>query len=94
MRRIFGGISEDNAFIQNLDSIEKARFGMGTGSTEFGGDYSTLLDGMEKKLNDAAKYFEFNPDEINQEDYTFRTDMNFKPGVTYNPEVCIWMYGS
>ncbi|XP_021715542.1 uncharacterized protein LOC110683473 [Chenopodium quinoa] len=93
--RIFGGLSEgtSNAFFRKLDRVEKARFGLGTnsgfgGQDQFGADdsFTSLMDGMEGRLKEAAKYFEFNPDEISQEDYTFRTDMNFKSGMTYNPE--------
>lgn len=96
--RIFGGqdSGSSNAFYRRLDRIEKDRYGLGMGSNNGGGQYpmgddvshSSLLDGMEGRLKEAAKYFEFNPDEIAQEDYTYRTDMNFKSGMTYIPEVC------
>ncbi|KAL2898739.1 30S ribosomal protein S18 [Bienertia sinuspersici] len=94
--RIFGGLDDvgsSNSFYRRLDRIEKARYGQGNdsyvgGQDMFGldGSHTSLLDGMEGRLKDAAKYFEFNPDEITQEDYTFRTDMNFKSGMTYTPE--------
>lgn len=93
--RIFGGHSEgsSNSFYRRLDRVEKARFGPGTTSSFGGqdqlgndGSFTSLMDGMEGRLKEAAKYFEFNPDEINQEDYTYRTDMNFRSGMTYTPE--------
>ena len=49
--------------------------------------FNTLSDGMDGKLKKEATYFEFNPDEIDQEDYAFRPDVAFKPGMTYEPKV-------
>ncbi|GMH07369.1 hypothetical protein Nepgr_009209 [Nepenthes gracilis] len=98
-RRIFDGISGDisNPFFQKLDRLEKARGRFGPDSQLNGGNksdvldgldesFSTLSDGMEGKLKKAAAYFEFNPEEIEQDDYTFRPDMNFQWGMTYEPK--------
>ncbi|XP_027330294.1 uncharacterized protein LOC113846349 [Abrus precatorius] len=46
--------------------------------------YDTLSDGMDGKLKQAATYFEFDPDEVDKEDYAFRYDANFPPGSTYD----------
>ena len=43
---------------------------------------------MDGKLKNAAIYFEFDPDEIEKEDYSFRYDATFWPGSTY-----IWYKG-
>lgn len=48
----------------------------------------TLSDGMDGKLNNAARYFEFDPDEIMKEDYSFRYDTTFHQGSTYTIKVC------
>ncbi|XP_065637913.1 uncharacterized protein LOC112031064 isoform X2 [Quercus suber] len=45
--------------------------------------FNTLSDGMDGKLKKAATYFEFNEEEIEKEDYSFRPDMTFRVGMTY-----------
>lgn len=50
--------------------------------------FDTLSDGMDGKLKNAARYFEFDPDEILKEDYSFRYDTNFPPRTTYDTKVC------
>ncbi|RVW66201.1 hypothetical protein CK203_047389 [Vitis vinifera] len=99
--RIFAGTSGSNpnsdSFYQKLDRLEKAhdiyRLGSklngGSGSQFLDGldeSFNTLSDGMDGKLKKEATYFEFNPDEIDQEDYAFRPDVAFKPGMTYEPK--------
>lgn len=96
---IFGNDSKSDAFYQRLDRIEKARdrFGVGpnnsipsrganTSSVLDGLDesFDTLSDGMDGKLKKAATYFEFNPEEIMQDDYSFRPDVPFLPGSIYD----------
>lgn len=49
--------------------------------------FSTLSDGMDGKLKKAATYFTYS-DEIDNEDYAFRPDVSFKPGMTYDIKVC------
>lgn len=99
---IFGNDSKSDAFYQRLDRIEKARdrFGVGpdnsissrganTSSVLDGLDesFDTLSDGMDGKLKKAATYFEFNPEEIMQDDYSFRPDVPFLPGSIYDTKV-------
>eukprot|EP00257_Ricinus_communis_P021224 XP_015580655.1 uncharacterized protein LOC8288656 isoform X1 [Ricinus communis] len=90
-QRIFGGISENSLpFFQKLDRIEKARNRPGSRmnegiSSNLDGLYeNTLSDGMDGKLKKAARYFEFDPEEITKEDYAFRPDMTFRRGMTYD----------
>ncbi|KAK4380129.1 hypothetical protein RND71_001991 [Anisodus tanguticus] len=45
--------------------------------------FDTLSDGMDGKLKEAARYFEFNPDKVEKVDYAYRPDMTFWPGNTY-----------
>lgn len=89
-----GGSSTSDSFFQKLDRIEKARSRTGSrlydgnriGNTLDGLDesFNTLSDGMDGKLKKAATYFEFDPEEVDREDYAFRSDMTFLPGSTYD----------
>lgn len=45
--------------------------------------YDTLSDGMDRKLKNAATYFEIDEEEVDKEDYAFRYDANFPLGSTY-----------
>ncbi|KAM0950120.1 putative ribosomal protein S18 [Dioscorea sansibarensis] len=95
-RRLFGGVddsSNSNSFFRKLDKIEKS---LGTSGTGFNMNDSgqsrfvdglsesldTLSDGMDSKLKKAARTFIVS-DEIQNEDYSFRPDMTFRPGTTY-----------
>lgn len=87
-----GGDSKSDAFFEKLDRFRKAhdRLGsrMGEGSNSQISDgldesFNTLSDGMDGKLKKAATYFEFNEKEIEKDDYSFRPDMNFRTGMTY-----------
>ncbi|XP_022947026.1 uncharacterized protein LOC111451027 isoform X1 [Cucurbita moschata] len=95
-RRIFGGVSlgdsGNDAFFEKLDRLGKPRERIGSrlsGGNNFQALYgiednlNTLSDGMDGKLKKASTYFEFDPEEIAKDDYTFRADMSFKPGSTY-----------
>ncbi|XP_043699854.1 uncharacterized protein LOC122650508 [Telopea speciosissima] len=95
-RRIFGGFSESgpntDSFYQKLDRLEKARgrsgsrLNAGNGSQLLDGldeSFNTLSDGMDGKLKKAATYFEYDPEEISKEDYSFRPDVTFRSGTTY-----------
>lgn len=93
--RIFGGLSKDNpsSLYRKLDNIEKVRYGQGMdsnvagpGQFGFGDGFSTVMDGFDVNLKNAAKYFEFDPEEVVHDDYTFRPDMNFRTGMTYTTE--------
>ncbi|KAG8389739.1 hypothetical protein BUALT_Bualt01G0010000 [Buddleja alternifolia] len=96
-QRIFSDGNSPNVsgFYQKLDKVEKAhdRSGMGfsfnTGNRSSFMDgldesYSSLTDGMDYKLKQAAAYFEFDPEEITRDDYAFRPDVNFLSGMTYD----------
>jgi hypothetical protein len=50
--------------------------------------FDTLSDGMDGKLNNAARYFEYDPDEIEKDDYSYRYDTTFQRGSTYSTKVC------
>ncbi|XP_038901583.1 uncharacterized protein LOC120088393 [Benincasa hispida] len=94
--RIFGGVSMgdsgNDAFFEKLDRLGKPRERIGSrpsGGNNFHAlhgledDLTTLSDGMDGKLKKASTYFEYDPEEIAQDNYTFRADMSFKPGSTY-----------
>ena len=77
--RIFGESLEESPLYRKLEKIEKNRsWGM----------FSNIGDSFEDSMKEAATYFEFDRNEINQEDFSYRADMNFRTGMTYNPEVC------
>ncbi|MCD7453947.1 hypothetical protein HAX54_022757 [Datura stramonium] len=97
-RRIFGDSTgnrpSSTSFFRKLDRAEKAYDRSGLGSTISSGNrssilegldqsFDTLSDGMDGKLEEAARYFEFDPDEVDKDDYTYRADMSFWPGNTY-----------
>ncbi|XP_031477819.1 uncharacterized protein LOC116248921 isoform X2 [Nymphaea colorata] len=97
-QRIFGGFgdstSETDPFYQKLDRLEKARGRAGFGSRRNNGyssgfqntddmeTFDTLSDGMDGKLKKAAMSYPYS-DEIKNDDYAFRPDVNFRQGVTY-----------
>lgn len=94
-RRIFGDITGDegdsSSFFKKLDRIEKAydRSGLSPGNRSeiFDGldeSFNTLSDGMDEKLEDAAKYYDVDSDEIENEDYSFRPDVDHQLGMTYD----------
>uniref|UniRef100_A0A2P2JIS1 30S ribosomal protein S18-like n=1 Tax=Rhizophora mucronata TaxID=61149 RepID=A0A2P2JIS1_RHIMU len=96
-RRIFGGISgsdsSNGSFFQQLDRLEKVRGKLGSRQNERIGSgmldglddgLNTLSDGMDGKLKKVATYFEFDPEEVEKDDYSFRPDMNFINGSTYD----------
>ncbi|KAL3839991.1 hypothetical protein ACJIZ3_024582 [Penstemon smallii] len=83
------------SFFQKLDKAEKAHDRSGMGSVFNTGNrssfmdglddnYDTLTDGMDHKLKKAATYFEYDPDEVTKDDYSFRPDINFSSGTTYD----------
>ncbi|KAK8515715.1 hypothetical protein V6N13_139315 [Hibiscus sabdariffa] len=97
-RRIFGGTSGDSpkapSFYGNLDRFGRNGFRSGPSmgnedsSTMDGWDQSvsTLSDGLHGKLKNAATYFEFDPDEIQSNDFAFRPDVTYQSGATYEPK--------
>ncbi|KAM3340158.1 hypothetical protein P3S68_030028 [Capsicum galapagoense] len=97
-RRILGDSTGNkpspNSFFRKLGKVEKAydrsglgsMFGSGNRSSILDGlgeSFNTLSDGMDGKLKEAASYFEFDPNEVEKEDYAYRADMTFWPGNTY-----------
>ncbi|KAM6584696.1 hypothetical protein CsatB_011698 [Cannabis sativa] len=96
-QRILGGnygkSSTTNSLFEKLDSIGKGRdsfvsnknaesnYGVLDGLDEH---FNTIQDGMDGKLQNAATYFEFDPEEILQDEYSFRPDVNFRRGMTYD----------
>ncbi|XVE79390.1 hypothetical protein DITRI_Ditri14bG0054700 [Diplodiscus trichospermus] len=75
-RRIFGGLRDRSGYPS----------GNGNESTMYGLDesFNTLSDGKDGKLKKAATYFEFDPEEIEKDDYAFRPDVSFQSGMTYD----------
>lgn len=49
---------------------------------------TTLSDGMQGKLREAARHFEYDSEEVDKDYYAFRPDVSFKTGMTYEPKVC------
>ncbi|XP_050208764.1 uncharacterized protein LOC126659516 [Mercurialis annua] len=89
-----GNNQASESFFQKLDRLEKARnrpppssgaANEGNSSILDGLDegFNSLNDGLDGKLKRAATYFEFDPEEVMREDYSFRPDMSFRPGSTY-----------
>lgn len=101
-RRIFGGgygnSSDSGSFFRKLDRLQNA--GNMRGGPGGGGGFSldledmgesvntTLSDGMQGKLREAARHFEYDSEEVDKDDYAFRPDVSFKTGMTYEPKVC------
>lgn len=94
------GTSKTEAFFEKLNRIGKGRDSFGsymTGGSRGGNassmldglseSFDTLQDGLDGKLEKAATYFEFDREEVLQDDYSFRPDTNFKQGMTYNVKV-------
>jgi hypothetical protein len=50
--------------------------------------FDTLSYGMDGKLNNAARYFEFDPIEIDKDYYSYPYDTTFHQGSKYNLKVC------
>lgn len=44
--------------------------------------FDTLSDGMDGKLKEEARYFEFDLDEVEKDHYACRADMTFWPRNT------------
>lgn len=90
--RIFDGLSRtdstSDSFYRRLDRAERyAKLnGMNYADEELNGPdegSDTLSDGMDEELEEAASFFEVDEEEFDKEDYSFRPDMNFRQGDTY-----------
>ncbi|KAJ4827783.1 hypothetical protein Tsubulata_021257 [Turnera subulata] len=90
-RRIFGESSRtgsnSDSFFQKLDRLQKSRrtnlMSDGEEMDELDESFNTLSDGMDGELKKAATFFEVDEEELGSEGYTFRPDMSFEPGGTY-----------
>lgn len=88
-QRIFspGGTSKTDFILDKLNQQTRGRDRSG-GSSQMLDDleqtFDTLSDGMDGKLNNAARYFEYDPDEIEKDDYSYRYDTTFQRGSTYS----------
>ncbi|KAI3680739.1 hypothetical protein L6452_35514 [Arctium lappa] len=97
-RNIFGDIrgGSNRSFFQKLDQQTKALDRSAITSRLAGGprrsgfvdgldeSFTSLTDGMDGKLKDAATYFEYDVDEVKKDDYKFRSDVTFWSGNTYD----------
>ncbi|CAH1446954.1 unnamed protein product [Lactuca virosa] len=95
-RSIFGDLPgsslTSSSFFQKLDQQKKAldRSRMNGPSRRSGfldgldDSFTSLTDGMDGKLKEAATYFEYDMNEIEKDDYKFRSDVTFWPGNTYD----------
>lgn len=98
-RSIFGDLPgsslTSSSFFQKLDQQKKAldRSRMNGPSRRSGfldgldDSFTSLTDGMDGKLKEAATYFEYDMNEIEKDDYKFRSDVTFWPGNTYDVKV-------
>ncbi|KAK9065940.1 hypothetical protein SSX86_015342 [Deinandra increscens subsp. villosa] len=46
--------------------------------------FTSLTDGIDGKLKEAATYFQYDVNEVEKDDYKFRPDVTFWPGNTYD----------
>ncbi|XP_028784161.1 uncharacterized protein LOC114751448 [Neltuma alba] len=90
-RRIFGdtpsGNSKTDALFDKLERMGRSR-DRSSSRTEMLNDpdegFDTLTDGMDGKLEEAAAYFEYDIEEVDQDDYSFRYDANYRRASTYD----------
>ncbi|XP_078445716.1 ribosomal protein S18 [Wolffia australiana] len=86
-RRIFGGVldgdSKNASFFDKLDRLGQNRGGSDSPvNVRFGERVDTLSDGVDLNLKKAATAFGMT-DEVKEDDYSFRPDVKFRPGMTY-----------
>ncbi|KAI4373054.1 hypothetical protein MLD38_011222 [Melastoma candidum] len=88
-----GSGSRQGSFSRKLDGIGRD----GSGLKSLGGDgmpflggfddrFTTLSDDMDGKLEKAARYFEYDSEEVMDDNYSYRPDMNLQPDMTYEPK--------
>ncbi|XP_045789869.1 uncharacterized protein LOC123884741 [Trifolium pratense] len=89
-QRIFSprGNSKTDAILDKLNQQQARTRDRSAGNTQMLDDlersFDTLSDGMDGKLNNAARYFEFDHNEIDKEDYSYRYDTTFQKGSKYD----------
>ncbi|PNX63553.1 ribosomal protein S18, partial [Trifolium pratense] len=89
-QRIFSpmGNSKTDAILDKLNQQRARTRDRSAGNTQLLDDlqrsFDTLTDGMDGKLNNAARYFEIDPNEIDKEDYSYRYDTTFQKGSKYD----------
>ncbi|WJX85726.1 hypothetical protein P8452_68134 [Trifolium repens] len=89
-QRIFSsrGNSKTDAILDKINQHQARTRDRSAGNSQMLDDlersFDTLSDGMDGKLNNAARYFEFDPNEIDKDDYSYRYDTTFHPGSKYN----------
>lgn len=84
--------SNPNTFVDKM--LERLKDRNRYGSRTWGSNYpdegwDTSTDGMDGKLKEAATYFEFDPEEVEQDDYAFRYDASYNRDLTYDIKVCV-----
>uniref|UniRef100_A0A0D9XL62 Small ribosomal subunit protein bS18c n=1 Tax=Leersia perrieri TaxID=77586 RepID=A0A0D9XL62_9ORYZ len=93
-----GGGSDNNNLFGKLDGYERPCGGFNNWGSmggfrdrgnsrsvveELGMGYNSLDDGMDDRLDEASRTFHMT-EEVEDEDYDFRPDVNFRRGSTYN----------
>ncbi|KAL4558367.1 hypothetical protein LXL04_036566 [Taraxacum kok-saghyz] len=83
-----------SSFFHKLDQQKKALERSRTNGPSFrrsggfmdglDGSFTSLTDGLDGKLKEAATYFEYDLNEVEKDDYKFRSDVTFWPGNTYD----------
>lgn len=90
--RIFGNIPSSNS---KTDALFEKLYRIGRGPRDNSSsrtnmwdhldeDFDTLTDGMDGELEEAAAYFEYDSEEVEQEDYSFRYDADYSRASTYD----------
>ncbi|KAI4305280.1 hypothetical protein L6164_028653 [Bauhinia variegata] len=93
-QRIFGqnsgSNSKNDAFFSKLERLGKARAnsrsttnGLDNYLNDLDDEFNTLSDGMDGKLEKAARYFEYDSEDVDKDDYSYRYDTRFLPDMTY-----------
>lgn len=87
-RRIFSGINDNDSssFYRKLGRAEKA-YDRSEALDGLDESFNTLSDGMEEKLKNTATSFNMADEEVNDEDYSFRADMDIQEGMVLDTKV-------
>ncbi|KAG9142027.1 hypothetical protein Leryth_009377 [Lithospermum erythrorhizon] len=100
-QRIFSGSGDSlksSSFYRQMDRARNNNdggLGLGSGPNNGGRagtfddldvSFTSLSDGVDTKLMNAARYFEYDSEEVEKDDYAFRPDVTFRLGDTYEPK--------